>query len=181
MGHPKCLEVLLRHGANPNGATTLRALTPFHVAAQLNHVDVIHVLAKYGGDLEAKNTEKMTPGYMAAVQNSTEALAALVGYGIDLEAQSKNGETALFGACLLGHTEAAQCLIEAKASLRVAPGIRGAADCEPLYAAAQNGHLGCVLAVLATAPSRPKETKGKGGEISGPRFNIDAHSEVSTP
>ena len=164
MGHPQCLEVLLKHGANPNGATTVRGLTGLHVAAQLDHVEVIHVLARYEADREAQNTEKMRPAYMAAVHNSHAALEALISYGVDVEAQNKSGETPLFGACLLGHTEAVRSLIHAKASLRP-PG--GNITCEPLYAAAQNGHLGCVEAILAQAAPA-------GGESP---FTIDTHSE----
>jgi len=169
MGHSRCLDVLLRARANPDGQTSLRGLTALHAAAQLNHVDVIHALARAGAFFEAQNTEKMRPLYMAAVHNSAEAVDALLEYNTEVEARNKVGETALFGACLLGHTEAAVRLISAKACLRAV----GPTSCQPLYAAAQNGHTEVVRACLARLADPTCRV-----ERAVPLFNIDLHTDA---
>lgn len=37
----KCVECLLRHGANPNAFDTIKARTPLHLAVELGHIDIV--------------------------------------------------------------------------------------------------------------------------------------------
>jgi len=60
-GDVKCVEQLLREGANPNARDKKYGATPLHWAALWGHADVAEVLLRYRANPNARDKEGKSP------------------------------------------------------------------------------------------------------------------------
>uniref|UniRef100_A0AAY4D309 Poly [ADP-ribose] polymerase n=1 Tax=Denticeps clupeoides TaxID=299321 RepID=A0AAY4D309_9TELE len=94
--HPKrkqVSELLLRKGANINEKNK-DFMTPFHVAAERAHNDVLEVLQKHGAKVNALDTLGQTALHRAALAGHIQTCRLLLSYGADPSIISLQGFTA---------------------------------------------------------------------------------------
>lgn len=95
-GDAKAVEILLRHGANPNARDDYLA-TPLHEAAMRGHSEIIRLLMKHGADVDARNTIGVTPLKTAAGNNNVACTKVLLELGADVHSRlDGNEQTVLF-------------------------------------------------------------------------------------
>lgn len=80
-GHPECVELLLKAGANAN-ATTIGGSTPLEVATNCCHQKCVELLL-------AAKPDDVVPSYVAATYNKREALSTLLGAELDRRGVAK--------------------------------------------------------------------------------------------
>ena len=124
-GHWSCLHIcaadgnidiarlLLKHGARA-AAKNDAGLTPMHVAAWRNHVDVARVLFLEGGvDANVATNDGGTPLIVAAHEGALEAAAFLLTEAhAAVDAEKGDGTAALHVACRRGHDKMARLLVQ---------------------------------------------------------------------
>jgi ankyrin repeat protein len=86
-GHEKIVELLLKHGADPNSREQA-GYTPLHAAAQNGDQDMIRTLLYGGADLTARSEDGKTPLDLAQEAGHTEA-AQLLQEGITKRFKTK--------------------------------------------------------------------------------------------
>jgi len=86
------VELLLDRGANVE-ANNNHGMTPLHVTARDNCLDVAELLLDRGANLEARNDDGNTPLHMACVKGSLELVRLLLDRGADLESRNNAIET----------------------------------------------------------------------------------------
>ncbi|XP_076127548.1 tankyrase, TRF1-interacting ankyrin-related ADP-ribose polymerase b [Alosa pseudoharengus] len=94
--HPKrkqVTELLLRKGANVNEKNK-DFMTPFHVAAERAHNDVLEVLQKHAAKVNALDTLGQTSLHRAALAGHLQTCRLLLSYGADPAIVSLQGFTA---------------------------------------------------------------------------------------
>ena len=117
-----CVQVLLKHGADPNAAgiccCPVRHLDPLVLVAargwgdREGSADVLRSLIDAGGDPNAKNHHNDTPLMCAAQQGRVECLKALLDTGvIEVNAVDDDGDTALNCAVFGSQAEATRLLL----------------------------------------------------------------------
>ena len=138
----KLVKALLAHGADPNprlgkayrftGTTPLTDMgesTPFLLAAAVDDIDVMRVLAAGGADPLMATADHTTPLMAAAGLGRTsdrtddeakialEAIKLAVELGADVNAANDNGQTALQGAARVGLNPLIRFLVDEGAEL----------------------------------------------------------------
>ena len=95
MGSPKCVEILLKNGADPNFVDT-KGKTPLMYAA-LTSFEILEILLKYGADPNISDFEGRTPLMLASLDSDAEdgIVETLLEYGADPDKQDDKGYTAL--------------------------------------------------------------------------------------
>ena len=95
MDSPKCVEFLLKNGANPNFVDT-KGKTPLMYAA-LTSFEILEILLKYGADPNISDFEGRTPLMLASLDSDAEdgIVETLLEYGADPDKQDDKGYTAL--------------------------------------------------------------------------------------
>jgi uncharacterized protein len=88
-GQAKIIELLLKHGADPN-ISEQGGFTPLHAAAQNGDIDVIRVLLYGGADLTLRSDDGKTPHDLALEAGHTIA-ARLLHEGITKRFKLKRG------------------------------------------------------------------------------------------
>ena len=127
-----------------------------HDAAQYGHTDIIRLLAKYRGDINARNTIGITPLKAAAQNDELECVKVLLELGADVHAVSKDTkEGILHNAKSIA---VARLLLEAGADVNAADKERET----PLHHAIINGFT--ELAVYLIEQGAGKQIKNKYGE-----------------
>ncbi|XP_016363419.1 tankyrase, TRF1-interacting ankyrin-related ADP-ribose polymerase b [Sinocyclocheilus anshuiensis] len=94
--HPKrkqVTELLLRKGANIHEKNK-DFMTPFHVASERGHNDVLEVLQKHGAKVNAVDTLGQTALHRAALAGHIQTCRQLLSYGADPSIVSLQGFTA---------------------------------------------------------------------------------------
>jgi ankyrin repeat protein len=93
-------------------------MTVLHLAAVLDHPEVVQILVDNGADLEATAVEGMTPLLVAAVNDRVAAVGRLLDAGAEIEAvDSEQGATALNFAAFYGQNELARLLVDRGANV----------------------------------------------------------------
>uniref|UniRef100_A0AAR2IQQ3 Poly [ADP-ribose] polymerase n=1 Tax=Pygocentrus nattereri TaxID=42514 RepID=A0AAR2IQQ3_PYGNA len=108
--HPKrkqVTELLLRKGANIHDKNK-DFMTPFHVAAERAHNDVLEVLQKHGAKVNAVDTLGQTALHRAALAGHIQTCRLLLSYGADPAIVSLQG----FTAAQMGNEAVQQILSE---------------------------------------------------------------------
>ncbi|XP_066509234.1 poly [ADP-ribose] polymerase tankyrase-1-like isoform X2 [Hoplias malabaricus] len=108
--HPKrkqVTELLLRKGANIHDKNK-DFMTPFHVAAERAHNDVLEVLQKHGAKVNAVDTLGQTALHRAALSGHIQTCRLLLSYGADPSIVSLQG----FTAAQMGNEAVQQILSE---------------------------------------------------------------------
>ncbi|MBN2302631.1 MAG: ankyrin repeat domain-containing protein [Lentisphaerae bacterium] len=86
-------------------------VTPLHVAAGVNHTQIVELLLSAGADINAKTDKGYTPLHWAAFMNSSEAAAVLIRRGANTAARTNDGQTALQVAVQEKSSKVAQLLV----------------------------------------------------------------------
>lgn len=77
------IELLFKHGADPNLIGSAYGRIALHTASELGIVEVIQVLIRNGSMIEAKDVDNITPLLRAAWNGRFEAVKLLLAYGAD--------------------------------------------------------------------------------------------------
>ena len=108
-GHPKVVELLLDHGANPNISFTFGS--PIHAAARANNAVIVELLLENGAnpDLKAGDFDQ-SPIHEAAARAAFEAAKLLIAYGADVNFRNSKGRPAVHAAAMSGNQEMVEFL-----------------------------------------------------------------------
>ncbi|MBS0188376.1 MAG: ankyrin repeat domain-containing protein [Planctomycetes bacterium] len=94
-GNKEKVDILLSAGANPND-TDLDGMTPMHMAAEGDApTDVIVLLVKRGGNIDAQSAAGLTPLMIACDRGDVEKVKVLLASGAKTSIKDKDGSTAL--------------------------------------------------------------------------------------
>lgn len=121
---PDIVELLLNHGADPNGKVD-EGDTPLHSAIPVNSYQppdtrVIQLLLENGADVNAKNDSGNTPLHKAMQLPYVDIVQLLLEWGADVSALNDDGNTPLHEAVRQGRedaTEAVELLLGKGASV----------------------------------------------------------------
>ncbi|CAG5992483.1 unnamed protein product [Menidia menidia] len=119
LGHLKCVEVLLEHGAEID-SLDVKAQTPLFTAVSGKHLDCVVALLKAGADPNGSPYNNCSPLLTAAREGDVDVLRELLRFGAEVDVRPKVPEWA---------SNATAC--------------RG-----PLYISAVYGHLDCFRLLL---------------------------------
>jgi MYND finger/Ankyrin repeats (3 copies) len=112
-GSPKCIAVLLSHGADVNLPAVYEGHpdSPLHAAAQQGHVAVCRQLVEAGADMEFRGDLQSTPLHYAAQFGRCGVAALLMQRGADTNALNSNLRTPIMIACRHQHLLCVQALL----------------------------------------------------------------------
>ncbi|CAJ1058247.1 ankyrin repeat and SOCS box protein 12-like [Xyrichtys novacula] len=119
LGHLRCLELLLEHGAEVD-SLDVKAQTPLFTAVSGKHFDCVVALLKAGADPNGSQYNNCSPVLTAAREGDLDILRELLRFGAEVDVKPKVPDWA---------SNATAC--------------RG-----PLYISAVYGHLGCFKLLL---------------------------------
>jgi len=163
-GNLELIEYLLQAGADPNLMSTpdFSKSTSLHHATQESLNPLLHLLVRYGANVNTQDDQGWTPLMIAADRGNAEAVTTLLTAKADPNLTNKQGATALMIAEAHGNTETAKLLADAGAArtknLPKSPGLfhnydglmqNVTVDWTPLEKAAMLGHTAQVNALLA--------------------------------
>lgn len=140
---------LLSDGASPNQTDEDGATTGMHVAASTGNLQIMAILYKAGGDINARNSVGDSPLDLAAQRDQLEAAKLLLEMRARVNDQDKNGMTALMYAAKSGDVEMVRAMLSAGADPKVVDYTgRDAAGW------AQESHRSIVVQTLKSAQSK---------------------------
>lgn len=117
-GYPAVVSVLLSKGANP-GATTLRHLTPLHLACHQGHLKVARLLLEAFAPVDDRDEAGTAPLHLSAQKGHIDVIRLLLQCGADKDAVDESGWTPVFFASWKGHAAVTRMLLQAGANARV--------------------------------------------------------------
>jgi ankyrin repeat protein len=88
-------QITARNGITKRGRCKTLGNTPIHSAVWYNRVDVLKVLVRAGGDVNAKNDDGTAPLHDAAGFSYAETVRTLVDLGVNTNLRDGSGRTAL--------------------------------------------------------------------------------------
>lgn len=91
--------------------------TPLHMAAGVDSVAAMEVLAAHGAEVDAKDITGMTPLHVAAMYGRREAAVWLLDHGAAVDAVDDFGDTPLHTAAVFGRGHTVTLLVSRGASL----------------------------------------------------------------
>jgi uncharacterized protein len=109
------IRQLLSDGASPNQTDEDGTTTGMHVAAASGNLQIIAILYKAGGDINARNSVGDSPLDLAAEHDQLETVKLLLQMKARVNDQDKNGMTALMFAAKVGDVEMVHYMLEAGA------------------------------------------------------------------
>ena len=139
-------RLLMRHGGSVSDLVQPKKMTPLHIAAAADQLEMVEMLLQAGADAEAKDSRGCTPLLFAARNASVAVIQELVDAGACVDHAGSNGRTALHEACFVGRTDNVRAL--------VAAGAKSMTDSQgytPLVDAVVEGHLECVKVLVEEA------------------------------
>ena len=142
-GHSAIVDLLLRHGANPNHQNSGK-VTPLFVAAQYCHAQAVGSLLAAGASIDCQTVTGTTPLSKACEAGSAPIAALLLQRGADARAARNDGTTCLFHACAANDAATAQLLLEAGADSNAM---------SPLVVAAAHGNLALIELLVSKGAS----------------------------
>jgi uncharacterized protein len=110
------IRQLLSDGASPNQTDEDGTSTGMHVAAASGNLQIMAILYKAGGDINARNSVGDSPLDLAAEHDQLEAAKLLLEMKARVNDQDKNGMTALMFAAKAGDVEMIRALLEGGAN-----------------------------------------------------------------
>ena len=148
---PKCLEVLIQKGFNPE-TFSQRGDTPMVYAARRGYVEMIRVLAKAGADVNKPVAMGHTNPLTAACEfGQVEAVKTLLDLGADINYMTSTQWRPVSAVALHDRDDVLAVLIERGANLNVAsPQLKKT----PLMVAADEDAVRCVQLLLATGVNK---------------------------
>lgn len=88
LGHLRCLELLLEHGAEID-SLDVKAQTPLFTAVSGKHLDCVVALLKSGADPNGSQYNNCSPVLTAAREGDVEVLRELLRYGAEVDVKPK--------------------------------------------------------------------------------------------
>lgn len=117
-GYPAVVALLLSKGANP-GATTLRHLTPLHLACHQGHLKVARLLLEAFAPVDDRDEAGTSPVHLSAQKGHSDVVRLLLQCGADKDALDESGWTPVFFSSWKGHAAVTRMLLQAGANARV--------------------------------------------------------------
>jgi ankyrin repeat protein len=148
-GSEKCLELLIKHGADPD-IRTINKSTALYLACCKNHIAIVRILLDYAGaDPSIPNSEGETPLFRSSANGNIELVKILLAIpscssSIEAVASSTANQTSLIAAARGNHLEICQVLLEAGANIEHGDSQGRTA----LYAASQEGYTEIVQLLI---------------------------------
>ena len=113
-GHAPLAELVISKGAKVNTLCSEDdGQTPLHVAAELDHPDVIRVLVKRGARIDAKNRDLHTPLHRAVYCGSPLAVRVLLELGADVTCTDRLRDSPAYAASRLGNIDGLRPFLDA--------------------------------------------------------------------
>ena len=118
-GNKEVVELLLKHGANPN-IENKDGATPLYVASKSykNKKDIVELLLKYGADPNYYESGR-APISAASNNGHTDIVELLLKYGADVNDVISGGYSPLMMACVTGKYDTVKFLLENGAEVNV--------------------------------------------------------------
>ena len=119
-GNKEVVELLLKHGANPN-IENKNGDTPLFVASKSddNKNDIVELLLKHGADPNVINNRFISPILLASNRGHTDIVELLLKHGADVDVYDLHGFTPLMMACVTGKYDTVKFLLENGAEVNV--------------------------------------------------------------
>ena len=128
--------------------------TPWLIAAQEGHLNIVQFLVQAGADKEKTKDNGATAILLAAEEGKFEVVRFLVESGAEKDRASDRGATPLHSAAYGGHTDIVKLLMEAGANtMQACP--------TPLFLASQQGHQSSRCCPMSTGSWRFHKSGGK--------------------
>ena len=161
-GHPDCLEICLRAGADVNKHFDYRHIscsdgtTALMITSERGHLQCAKLLLKAGADVNAWNERGYTALSYAAGNGHESVVNVLIGAGADVNDRNCGGLTSLIHAVQYGHDVCVNLLIKSGADVNKEMGGETA-----LMIAVKLGHERCIELLLKAGADLNKEKQGK--------------------
>ena len=84
-GDCKKVTELIQRGADINQIESSRGMSPLHVAARMEKIEIMKILCQYLEDMDQRDFYEMTPLHYAAMGYGSEAAFLLIGNGATVE------------------------------------------------------------------------------------------------
>ena len=139
-GHRKCLELLIRGGADVNAA--IEGTTPLIESAKCVHAMCMKTLLAKGADVNATDAGGGT-ALSYAVKDS-ECMELLIEAGANVNLPGSGGNIPLHNACSHGYIKSIEMLLRTGADVNPID----AAEFTPLKCAAKYGHNNCIKRLI---------------------------------
>jgi ankyrin repeat protein len=107
----KVVEALLEHNADVNSKKK-SDLTPLHIAALRDYLEIVEGLLKFGASIDSKEKHGRTPLHIAAQKGHLDMVKVLLKFGAIIDSQDVCGMTALHIACHAGYEQIVRALLE---------------------------------------------------------------------
>lgn len=148
-GNLPVVELLLRHGADPNCAD-FADNAPLHFAASFGKPELVSILLGKGADPNRRNRQRVSPLLNAVSVGALPVVELLLKAGADVTVTDNVGESALHRAAGAGHVELMRLLLDRGLDLNA----RDRQRQTPLHQAAQRGLADAVKFLLARNANR---------------------------
>jgi len=142
-GQLVCLQILLRHGADPFSRNT-SGCSAIHFAAGQGHTDCVTALLDWGEDVNRATVYGATAAILASKGGHADCLSLLIDRGANLSKEYRNGKNALNFAVGNGHYDCLKLLLENGMDAKR----YNEFGFTPLMRAAQQGYNPCIVLLL---------------------------------
>ena len=147
-GHPNCIEISLRAGANVNRLFDVYNYgTALMTTSQKGYLQCVKLLLKEGANVNEWNSSGHTALIFAARNGHAEVVSALIGAGADVNHRDSCGLTSLLTAADAGHYICVNLLIKGGADVNM-----DRAGVTPLMMAVTAGYKKCMELLLQAGP-----------------------------
>lgn len=144
-GRAKALEVLLKHGADPNTRDD-QQWTPLHHAVINGKIAAVTMLLRHGADLNCRFDDEGLPLEQAVLRGDDKVIAALIEGGADTNAIGRNAYTILHRA--VSSPYAGTSLVYVLISRGADVDAQNDFGATALHDASNSGNIGAVVALL---------------------------------
>lgn len=144
-GNYMAVDVLLRHGAEPDDRVAIADMRPLHAAAKIDRADIAGLLLHRLAHVDGTRTGNITPLMDAVRNDGTKTAKVLLRFGASTEKMNDDGDAVLHIAAATNHPACVLLLLDSGARID-APNKNGQT---PLMIAAAHGGLDAARLLLA--------------------------------
>uniref|UniRef100_A0A2K6KHJ7 SOCS box domain-containing protein n=1 Tax=Rhinopithecus bieti TaxID=61621 RepID=A0A2K6KHJ7_RHIBE len=154
-GHPSCVKILLKHGAQVIGVTTDWHIPLFNVCVS-HSWDCVNLLLQHGANIQPES-DLASPIHEASRRGHVECVDSLIAYGGNTDHKISHLGTPLYLACENQQIACVKKLLESGADMN-----QGRGQDSPLHAVARTAseELACLLMDFG-ADTQAKNAEGK--------------------